>query len=111
MPNLQPSFVPVASTVSLERSTEVLITNLNIPSANTEVSHVLQNKLHEIIIKAREYARLKIAFVSGDTVVSYLTIEKGAVLFLGEIDFTGKTLYIQSSVAGVTVEIVELFNL
>lgn len=111
MPNLQPSFIPVASTVSVERSSEVLITNLSMPLANNEYSHTLQNKLHELIIKAREATRLKVAFVSGDSGILYLSIEKGAVLFLNDVDFTGKTLYIQSTVAGVTVEIMELFNL
>lgn len=111
MPNLQPSFIPVASTVSVERSNSNLITNLSMSLANTEYSHTLQNKLHELIIKARESTRLKIAFVSGDSGVKFFTIEKGNVLFLSEVDFTGKTLYIQSTVASVTVEIMELYNI
>lgn len=85
------------------------ITNLVIGLAATEFSHVLNSNLRTLIIKARSRAELKIAFEVGESSTKYITISRGAVLTLNDLEFNSKTLYIQSDIAA-TIEILELHN-
>lgn len=97
------------SSVTVSGPSNKLITNLSIPLANTEVSHALQNNLKQLVVRARTLSRLQIAFVSSESGTKYLTISPGCVLELTDINFTSSTLYIQSSIAGNVIEILELY--
>jgi len=86
------------------------ITNLSIPIANTEISHVLQLNLKQLIVKARTNgAKLKVSFVVGESGTKYVTIYPGCVLTLTDLGFSASTLYIQSSKVSTVVEILELY--
>jgi hypothetical protein len=101
--------IDVTATVTLGGAESPLITNLSLPTINTEVSHVLQNGLHEITIRNRTEAELKISYVSGESGTKYLTINANCVHTLEGLKFTGKTIYIQSPSIS-TVEILELYT-
>lgn len=102
MPISQPTFKPIVRS----GATSVKITNLSV--GTTETSHALSDTLRKLVIRSRTAAELYIAFVSGDTTVSYLTIKKGCVLCLDGLEFTSQTLYIRADQSN-TVEIVETF--
>lgn len=95
--------------VSITGATQHAITNLAVPTANTEVSHALSTDVKQVIIRCREYADIKIALTAAESGTKYFTIRRGCVLGLADIAFSAETLYVQSPVASVTVEILELF--
>ena len=76
MPISTPTFKP--GDVSVTGATNVEITNLSLPTANTEVSHSLQSGLKELRIRARGIAKLQYAFVSTESGTKYWTIPIGA---------------------------------
>lgn len=92
-----------------QQAKNVSITNLSVPLVATEVSHVLQSSVKRIVMRARNYAQLQIAFVSTESGTNYITIPQGATLDLDGIDFLSKTVYVQSNKASTTVEILELY--
>jgi hypothetical protein len=96
----------VTAKVSVAKS--VFITNATATLAATEYSHVLQDNLKQLTVKARGSSKLQVAFVSGDSSLNYISIPKGAVLNMDTIDFSATTLYFQSSNASEIIEILEL---
>lgn len=104
----QPTFQPILN-VDIVNSSDAKITNLNLILADTEYSLALVNGLKELRIKCREYADLKYSFVSGESATKYFTIWRGVCDNLTDLDFNTKTLYIQSSKANVTIEVMELY--
>jgi hypothetical protein len=104
----QPTFQPILN-VDIVNASDAKITNVSLLLADTEYSHVLVNGLKELRIKCREYADLKYSFVSGESDTKYFTIWRGVCDNLTDLDFNNKTLFIQSSRANVTVEVMELY--
>ena len=107
MPIGLPAYKPASGTTTIERPDTPTITNLVVPTAGVEVSHVLQNNLFQVIIRSRVTASLQVSFVLGESGTKFITVPRGAVLTLNEINFNSRTLYIQSDTV-TTVEILEL---
>lgn len=107
MPISQPTFRPGNIVVTGAGSPK--ITNLPLPIANVEYSHILQTNLNQLIIRARGASKLQLAFVSMESATNYFTVPKGATLTIDGLGFVGVTLYIQASTANETVEILELY--
>lgn len=82
------------------------IYNVEVTSANTEFFQVLNDSTKRFTIKARESAKLQLAYSFGDSGTTFVTIPRGAVYSEDNMSFSG-TLYFQSDRAGVTVEIIE----
>ncbi len=99
----QPSFKPLVGI----GATTPTITNLSLPTVNTEVSHILAANLKTIIIRNRDKADMQLAFVITESATKYLTIKAGAVISLERLEFSGQILYIQSPKISI-VEILEL---
>ena len=104
IPSKQLSFGLMAG----DASTDLVITNFNIPLANTEYAHSLQAGLKQLTISNRTKGHLKVALIPGDSGTIYKTIWWGSCWTLDGLNFTGQTLYIQST-APTIVEIVEYF--
>ena len=86
------------------------ITNLSLPLADTEASHVLQNGLRGVIIKSRvSNVQKKLAFTATESGTKYVTIKKNNTFALDLLEWQSKTLYIQAESA-TTVEILELYT-
>ena len=86
------------------------ITNLALPTPNTEVSHVLQNGLRSVIIKSRvSNVKLQLAFTATESSTKYVTIKKNNTFALDLLEWQSQTLYIQAESA-TTVEILELYT-
>lgn len=105
MPISQPSFKPI---ISIGATTPKL-TNLNITAAATEFSHAFEDGLRRFILKAREDVPLQIAYDAGESGTKYLTLEPCCVMDEAGLEFTGKSIYIQSTSTTV-VEIVEFYT-
>ncbi len=88
-------------------ATDMDITNKTLTLAGTEYAHPLQNGLKQLIISSRTRATLKCSLVSGESGSKYKTIYYGSSWHMPDLNFTGKTLYIQSDVPSTVVEIVE----
>lgn len=88
-------------------STLPTIYNISMPLAATEYSQSISPGTKKILIRMRNKARAKVAFVSGDTATLYFTIEPGAVYFDENLDLVGVTIYLQSNVASQVAEILE----
>jgi len=105
-----PVYPPLAATVNLQGSKNVKISVVDAILSNNEYSHPLQTDLKQLRIKSRNNAFLKIAFVSGDIASGdYWTISKGVCDNIDAISFSGKNLYIESSIANTEIEIMELY--
>lgn len=87
-------------------STDWQMANLNLTLANTEYSYSLPSGTKQFIIQARNNAELRVAESIGETATNYTTIWKGGSLTISDVNFTGKTIYLQSNLAATTVEIV-----
>lgn len=93
--------------VSLDPSTTATITNLSLPTANTEVSHSLAANVKMIDIKARGCSDIKISFTATESGTKYITIPKGTTFSVTALKLASATIYMQSPDAGVTAEILE----
>ena len=83
------------------------IYNLSMPIADTEYSQALGASTKQILIRLRDRtARAKIAFVSGDTSILFLTLEAGTVYSQENLNLTGATIYLQANKV-TTAEILE----
>ena len=98
----------IAKTSISTQSTTETITNLSVPLAATEVSHTLATNLKQVLIRSRlRKAELQIAFTATESGSKYVTIPKNGVFVADDLNLTGKTLYLQSSLAANTIEILE----
>jgi hypothetical protein len=79
--------------------------NLSMPLASTEYSQALDSGTKKILIRMRVRSQARFAFVSGNTSTNWITLEAGAVFFEENLDLSGVTIYLQSSTAGQTAEI------
>jgi len=100
----------VTSTVraKISQATQPTIYNLSMPLANTEYSQLLTNGTKKLLIKTRDRtARLRIAFVSGDTNISWVTIEAGSIYSEENLDLSNVTIYLQTNKVSQIAEILE----
>lgn len=82
------------------------IQNINLASANTEVSINLPANSQRFRISVRGSSLLKLAYNSGESGTTYLSIWPGSYYEEKNIDVSSLTLYVQSTQAGETVEVV-----
>lgn len=90
------------------RSTKVKVTNLDITTADIQFSHTLTSDLKQIMVRSRVGATIQYCWITGETNTNFITIERNAVLYLNDLAFTGKVLFIQTDITGI-VEIQELY--
>ena len=106
MPNIQPTFLHVGGTISIEASDSAKITNLAV--STSEASHAVTANTKQIIIRARGTDTLQVAFTATESTTKYPTIPKYCNLHLADLDFSG-TIYITSDKISGTAEILELY--
>jgi hypothetical protein len=93
--------------ITLETVTTPIITNLSVPLANTEVSHSIAAGTKKISFKCRGLARIQFSFTSGQSGSNYISLEPGAIYAESGLNLSSLTLYLQTSKASQTVEILE----
>lgn len=82
------------------------VTNLSMPTAGTEYSFALPANSKRILFKSRNYGKLRFAFISGDSVSTYISIAPGAVFTEVNVNPVNTiTLYVNSSVTNDILEI------
>lgn len=94
-------------TTLLSEVTNPTIYNKAVATANTEVSQVLSSNVKRFLVRCRESATLKLAYNSGESGTKFITLKPHTVYNEEGLNATSLTLFLQSDVAGVTVEIVE----
>lgn len=98
----------VASNPSTANDPSIVFTgtveNVSIAVANTEQSHTFPAGSRSIQVKARGGSKLKMSFSPGTSGTTYQTIWPGAVYSQENIGATSTTIYFQSPVAGLVVE-------
>ena len=82
------------------------IYNVSIPTANTEVSQLLSSDVKQFTIKVRGSARLQLAFNSGESGTTFITVPTNANYTASALNFSG-TLYFQTNKDTQIVEILE----
>lgn len=84
------------------------IANVSIPLAGTEVSYILPagTKRFLILLRTPSMAKLKLAYVSGDSGLLYVTVNPGCHYGEGEILTPSLTLYFQATLPGQVAEVV-----
>ena len=102
-------FQPANSTVTIQAAQNLKITNLALILSGTEYSLALQANCKEILIRCRETADLQIAFISGDSGTTYLSIPRLTTLNIDDVDLLSSTIYLQSNKAAATAEILEKY--
>lgn len=91
-----------------QNDTQVEIENITLTLANTEYSKVLPSSCKKFLIKARTLGNLKLAYSSGETNVSWLTINYGAA-YVDDNFYTNRTIYVQSNIGGTIIEVVSFY--
>ena len=76
-------------------------------TANTEFSQALTANVKKFLVRARNMVELKLAFASGDSGTTYVTIPRGATFVENGINSSSLTLYMQCTKTSEVVEILE----
>lgn len=105
--NSPTSPLTVTGTFTNGAATSPTITNLDVPTADTEVSHAFQAGLKKFLIRARGRSRIQFAFVSTESGTKYITIKPNTSYYEQDLNLTGVTLYLQTSLASEKIEILE----
>lgn len=102
-------FTSQTVTAQVTASKNTKVTNLVLTTANTEYPHSLTDKVKQLMLRNRDSCSTKVAFNVGESGTTFVTVSTGAVLTLTDLDFSSKTLYIQSTKNGSIIEILELY--
>lgn len=81
-----------------------VVENVTIAAANVEQSHTFPAGTVQFLLKARGIGKIKLAHTLGDSGTSYLTVHAGSVYASPEFKPDAKTIYFQSPVAGLVIE-------
>ncbi len=82
------------------------IKNVDLTSANTEVSYELPQHTNEFHIRLRDIGfALKVAMVEGDSGTTYFTVQNGETHVERGVKASKTTLYLQSSQASMVAEV------
>ena len=91
--------------VKIDYPNTPIIYNKTLTLADTEYLQALPAGITKIMVQCRTSYDIKIAYTSGESGTTYFTIKAEHTYWDDEISGTKQTLYIQSSQAGVVVEI------
>ena len=102
MASIGSGVIPIAG------ANNVRLSNLSLPTPNSEVSFSLVDSLKAFEIKNRNPFDVKFSFVSGESGTTFFTIPKHSAYAKDNVTFTGKSIYFQSSGSSV-LEILEFY--
>lgn len=86
-------------------STTATIYNVSIATANVEQSQAMPANVKGFIIKSRGKSKVQLAFNSGDSGSTFITIPPGAV-FEDKNTYSSLTLYFQANIPADIIEII-----
>lgn len=92
--------------VVVNGATSPFVANVSIVSANTEYSYTFPTNTKKFHIKLRDGQRLQLAYISGDTGTTYVTLPAYNLYTEENITLTSVTLYFQSPVGSNVAEII-----
>ena len=85
------------------------ITNLSLPTASTEVAHVLLANIKSLMVKLRkkDCASLQIAYTIAESGTKFITLSPGIYYSEQDLEIASGTIYLQTTKDSQTVEILE----
>jgi len=101
------SNVTTTARAKVVSATSPTIYNISMAISGSEYSQAISNGAKKILVRMRNRSKSRIAFLSGDTDISWITIEPGAVYFEDNLDLNGATIFLQSNQDGDIAEILE----
>jgi len=94
--------------VTVDSVSAPTITNLVVATSGTEESHTFSTSVKRFRIRSRGKAKLQIAYTTGETNTTFITLTPGAVYEEEALALSAAlTLYLESNKSGDTVEILE----
>lgn len=94
------------STVTISGRSTPTIVNQTITLANTEYSIVIPSTAKSFLVRTRNGSQLLLAWVSGETVTNYLTVNRHVCYNECDLSLTSSlTLYFQGASAGDVLEL------
>jgi hypothetical protein len=96
--------LPVEATISTTSVGTPILYNINAALANTEYSQVIPNNTDQLLVRARNKAKLQIAYLP-TTASNFITIWPGSSYKVNSIKLVGRTLYFRSTKDDTIVEI------
>ena len=98
---------PLAVNATIDVSTvgNPQIFNINALDKNIEYSQALPENTSQFIVRARNKAKLHIAYIANNTSTNFFTVVPGGIFKIDSVKLTGKTLYFKSSLNETVVEI------
>ena len=99
--------INVDAAIHTAGATNPFILNIPILLASTEYSATLPQDTKEFLLRMRDSSKFKLAYVSGDTAINYITINCGVVYSKGDLSLVAPlTMYFNSSRPSEVVEII-----
>lgn len=96
----------IRARATVEAGSTPTIYNVSAPLADTEYSQILNPATKAFMIKVRGTALLKVAFASGQSAITYLTVDNNCTLVQEALNFSG-ALYFQTNKPSQVIEILE----
>ena len=94
--------------VTVAQVTSPLITNVTTPTSGTEFTHTLSVNTKRFTLRARGNSKIQLAYISGDSGLSYVTVTSGNVYEELSLDLSaGVTIYMQTNKTGDSIEVLE----
>lgn len=93
-------------TATIESSNSPVIYNVTCASNAVEYSQALTANAKKFFIKTRSLGEFRVAFVSGDTSITWLTVPPGCSFNDNDLKFNG-TLYFKCTANNEIIEILE----
>ena len=98
--------LPVEATINTGSTGNPHIYNVEALTSGVEYSQLLPDNTTQFLIKARNNAKLQLAYLMGQTSNSFLTVTPGNMYVVEAVKLVGKTVYFQANKNDTTVEIV-----
>jgi len=98
--------LPVEATFNVTNIGTPIIYNVDAIVKDTQYSQLLPDGTGQFLLRARNNAKLQIAYTSGQTNSNYLTVISGNIYMVEAVKLTGKTVYFQANKDNTIVEIV-----
>jgi hypothetical protein len=98
----------ISSVTISSQDTQVEIVNQTLNISGNEYSKTLPLNCKKFFVKARTNCELRLAYATGETNVSYITIKYGAV-YTDDNFYSGKVIYLQSNANNSIVEIASFY--
>lgn len=98
--------LPVDATISTTSVGTPTIFNIDAALKDTQYSQLLPDNTAQFLLRARNSAKVQVAYTAGQTNSNFLTIIPGNIYVVEAVKLVGKTVYFQANKDNTVIEIV-----